>query len=220
MEKQALKARIRSEINKTSRSILRKNGKVPGIFYSRVNKPVAIEVSEKAIKPFVFTAKTHLISLEVENDRNYDCVVKDVQFDPVTESIVHFDLLGLIEGEKFQLEVPIQYQGTAIGIKEGGIVQQILHKLEIECYPQDIPEFLTIEISNLKLGESIHPTDLTYDNITILTPPESVIVAVVHPKVEKEPTVAEAITEAPAEPEVIGKGKVVEEEEEKEKEKK
>jgi large subunit ribosomal protein L25 len=216
MEKQALKANIRTEISKSSRSSLRRSGKVPGVFYSRVNKPISIEVSEKAIKPFVFTAKTHLISLEVENDKNYDCVVKDVQFDPVTESIVHFDLLGLIEGEKFQLEVPIQYKGTAIGIKEGGIVQQVLHKLEIECYPNDIPQFLTIDITNLKLGESIHPTDLSFENISILTPPETVVVAVVHPKVEKEPVAAEATTEAPAEPEVIGKGKAAEEEEEKE----
>ena len=216
MEKQALKANIRTEISKSSRSSLRRSGKVPGVFYSRVNKPISIEVSEKAIKPFVFTAKTHLISLEVENDKNYDCVVKDVQFDPVTESIVHFDLLGLIEGEKFQLEVPIQYKGTAIGIKEGGIVQQVLHKLEIECYPNDIPQFLTIDITNLKLGESVHPTDLSFENISILTPPETVVVAVVHPKVEKEPLAAEAATEVPAEPEVIGKGKATEEEEEKE----
>lgn len=216
MEKQTLKANIRTEISKSSRSNLRKSGKVPGVFYSRVNKPISIEVSEKAIKPFVFTAKTHLISLEVENDKNYDCVVKDVQFDPVTESIVHFDLLGLIEGAKFQLEVPIQYHGTAIGIKEGGIVQQVLHKLEIECYPKDIPQFLTIDITNLKLGESIHSTDLSFENISILTPPETVVVAVVHPKVEKEPEVAEVTAEVPAEPEVIGKGKAAEEEEEKE----
>ena len=216
MVKQAVKANIRTEISKSSRSNLRRSGKVPGVFYSRVNKPIPIEVSEKAIKPFVFTAKTHLISLEVENDKNYDCVVKDVQFDPVTESIVHFDLLGLIEGEKFQLEVPIQYHGTAIGIKEGGIVQQVLHKLEIECYPKDIPQFLSIDITNLKLGESIHPTDLTFKNISILTTPETVVVAVVHPKVEKEPVAAEVTAEALAEPEVIGKGKATEEEEEKE----
>lgn len=216
MEKKALKANLRGQINKPALSALRKNGRVPGIFYSRINQPIPIEVAEKAIRPFVFTSKSHLISLEVENDKNYDCVVKDVQFDPVTESIVHFDLLGLIEGEKFQLEVPIQYQGTAIGIKEGGIVQQVLHKLEIECYPKDIPPFLTIDITNLKLGESIHPTDLSFENITLLTPPEAVIVAVVHPKVEKEPAAGEVTEETPAEPEVIGKGKAAEEEEEKE----
>jgi large subunit ribosomal protein L25 len=216
MEKQSLKANIRNEINKSSRSNLRRNGRVPGIFYSRVNKPLPIEVSDKAIRPFVFTSKTHLISLEVANDKNYDCVLKDVQFDPVTESIVHFDLLGLIEGEKFQLEVPIQYKGSAVGVKEGGVVQQVLHKLEIECFPDDIPQFLSIDISNLKLGESIHASELSFDKITVLTQPEAVVVAVVHPKVEKEPVPGEAAAEAPAEPEVIGKGKAAEEDEEKE----
>lgn len=216
MEKKELKAKVRTELGKAALSKLRNAGKIPGIFYSRINKPIPIEVSEQAIKPFVFTSKTHLISLDVENDKKYECIVKDVQFDPVTENIVHFDLLGLIEGEKFQFEVPIQYQGTAIGIKEGGIVQQSLHKLEIECYPHDIPQFLAVDITNLKLGESIHASDLSYDKITILTPPETVVVAVVHPKVEREPVAGEVTEEAPAEPEVIGKGKAAEEEEEKE----
>lgn len=216
MEKKPLKAKIRNQISKSALSTLRKNGRVPGIFYSRINKPLPIEVSEKAMRPFVFTAKSNLISLEVENDKNYDCVVKDVQFDPVTEAIVHFDLLGLIEGEKFQLEVPIQYFGTAIGIKEGGIVQQVLHKLEVECFPKDIPEYLKIDITNLKLGESIHASDLSFENIDILTPAETVVVAVVHPKIEKEPVAGEAAAETPTEPEVIGKGKTAEEEEEKE----
>ena len=216
MEKQSLKAGIRTTLNKPSLSSLRKNGMVPGVFYSRLQKPVHIEVAEKAIKPFVFTSKTHLISLEVANDKNYDCVIKDVQFDPVTESIVHFDLLGLIEGEQFQLEVPILYRGTAVGVKEGGIVQTSMHKLEVECFPKDIPQFLEIDITNLKLGDSIHVEDLSYENITLLTPPETIVVAVVHPKVEKEPVTAEAETEVSAEPEVIAKGKATEEEEEKE----
>lgn len=214
MEKKVLKAKLRNKVSKSGLNTLRKSGRVPGVYYSKVNKPISIEVSEKAIRPFVFTSKSHLISLEVEQDKNYDCIVKDVQFDPVTESIVHFDLLGLIEGEKFQLEVPILYYGTPVGIKEGGIVQQVLHKLEIECFPKDIPEYLKIDISNLKLGESIHTEDLSFENVELLTPPDTVIVAVVHPKVEKEPVVGEVTEEVPTEPEVIGKGKAAEEEEE------
>jgi large subunit ribosomal protein L25 len=214
MEKKALKANLRTKSSKSALNSLRKSGKVPGIYYSRINKPIPIEVSEKAIRPYVFTSKSHLIALDVENDKKYDCIVKDVQFDPVTESIVHFDLLGLIEGEKFQLEIPIQYHGTSVGIKEGGIVQQVLHKLEIECFPQDIPEYLKIDITDLKLGESIHVSDLSFENIELLTPSDTVVVAVVHPKVEKEPVADEVAEETPAEPEVIGKGKAAEEEEE------
>jgi len=215
MEKQALKANIRTVISKSSRSSLRKSGKVPGIFYSRMNKPIPIEVSEKAINPLVFTSEANLISLEIEGHKEYECIIKDIQFDPLTDRVVHFDLFGLTKGEKFQLEVPIQYIGSPIGIKEGGILQQVLHKLEIECFPKDIPQRLDVSIHDLKLGDSIHVSDLNFENITILNPPNTVLVSVVHPKIEKE-VVPEAVEEEKTEPEVIGKGKAEKEEEEEE----
>jgi large subunit ribosomal protein L25 len=120
----------------------------------------------------------------------------------------------------FQLEVPIKYHGSAIGIKEGGILQQVLHKLDIECLPKNIPSHLDVDVTDIKLGAAIHAGDLKFDNITILTPEDSVVVTVTHPKIEKEPVVEELV-EGAAEPEVIPKGKAEEEEgKEKEKEKK
>jgi large subunit ribosomal protein L25 len=212
MEKVVLTANTRTVINKTSRSSLRKNGRVPGIFYSRHNKPIAIDVLEKSIKPLVFTASTNLISLNVDGKEEFECVIKDVQFDPVTEKIVHIDLLGLTKDETFELEVPILYLGSPVGIKEGGILQQVLHKLQIECLPKDIPQHLDINIENLKLGQSIHIADLNYENIKILNPADAVVAAVTHPKVEKVATEGET-AETVAEPEVITKGKVDKEEE-------
>ena len=79
MEKVLLKAKLRSSISKASRSDIRKNGSVPGIFYSKHDKPIAIEVTEKSIKPLVFTSETHLISLELEGQENHECVIKDIQ---------------------------------------------------------------------------------------------------------------------------------------------
>jgi large subunit ribosomal protein L25 len=212
MEKVVLTANTRTVINKTSRSTIRKNGRVPGIFYSRHNKPIAIDVLEKSIKPLVFTASTNLISLKVDDKEEYECVIKDVQFDPVTEKIVHIDLLGLTKDETFQLEVPILFIGSPVGIKEGGILQQVLHKLQIECLPKDIPQHLDINIENLKLGESIHISDLNYENIKLLNPADAVVAAVTHPKVEKVATEGEG-AETTAEPEVINKGKADKEEE-------
>ncbi|MFO7446368.1 MAG: 50S ribosomal protein L25 [Ignavibacteriaceae bacterium] len=209
MEKIILNANVRKNFSKSSRSELRKAGRVPGVFYSKHNEPIAIDVTEKSIKPLVFTAETHLIGLQVDGDE-LDCVIKDVQFDPVTDKVVHFDLLGLTKDEKFQLEVPVQFHGSPVGIKEGGILQQTLHKVLVECLPGDIPQHLDIDITNLKLGDSIHAGDLSFENITILNSPETVIVAITHPKTEKEPVAGE--TEAVAEPEVIGKGKAEEEE--------
>jgi large subunit ribosomal protein L25 len=212
MEKVVLNANERKTITKPALNAIRGNKRVPGTFYLRNSKPISIDVLEKELNPLVFTAETHLISLMVEGYEEHECVIKDVQFDPVTDRVVHFDLLGLIKGEMFQLEVPVKFQGSAIGIKEGGVLQQVLHKLEIECLPKDIPQHLVVDVTNIKLGDAVHAGDLKYDNITVLTPEDAVVVTVTHPKVEKEP-VAEEVAEGPAEPEVIGKGKAEEAEE-------
>ena len=209
MQKVLIEAQKRNKIDKASRSALRKEGKVPAIYYSKHHEPLPIQISERAIHPLVFTAKTHLITLNVEGHEELDCIIKDVQFDPTTEKIVHLDLLGLKKGEKIQLELPVQLLGTAIGIKEGGILQHTLHKVQIECLPIDIPEHLEIDVTNLKLGDAIHISDLSFENLAILNNPGLIVVSVIHPKVEKEPTPVEEVEVAsePAEPEVISKGK-------------
>jgi large subunit ribosomal protein L25 len=221
MEKVTLEAVERKNISKHNRKSLRNSGRVPGIFYSKHVKPISIDVQQKLINPLVFTAKTNLIALKLENHDEYECVIKDIQFDPVTDEILHFDLLGVTRGEKIELEVPLQLLGNAVGVREGGILQQNLHKFDIECLPNDIPQFLNIDVSELKLGDAIHVSDLSFENITILNPKDTVVVAVNHPKVEVEVAAEEGaeITgeeEEPAEPEVIGKGKESDEEKNKE----
>ncbi len=213
MEKTVLNANLRKTGTKSELNRLRNTGRVPGVFYSRVSETLPIDVSEKDINPIVFTAETHLISLQVDGHEEYECIVKDVQFDPVTDRVVHFDLLGLIKGEAFQLEVPVQLIGSPIGVKEGGVIQHSLHKLEIECLPKDIPQHLEVNIAQLKIGDSIHVGDLNFENIKILNPKDSVVAAITHPKQVKEVTVEEGVEAEPAEPEVIGKGKASEEEE-------
>ena len=212
MEKVVLNANIRKDFSKAARNNLRNEGRVPGVFYSKHDASVAIDVTERSIHPFVFTSETHLISLKIEGQEEHECVIRDVQFDPVTDKIIHFDLLGLTSGETFQLEVPLLFKGSPVGVKEGGVLQQFLHKLDIECLPKDIPQHLEINIQELKLGDAIHVSDLAYENITVLNPEDTVIVTVTHPKVEKEPTEAEEGAEQ-AEPEVIGKESSEDEEE-------
>ena len=212
METVMLKANIRKDFGKSVRNTARKNGNVPGVFYAKSVQPLAIEVQEQSLKPLVYTSQTHLISLQVEGQEDHECIIKDVQFDPLTDKVVHFDLYGLTKGEKIELEVPVQFLGSAIGVKEGGIVQHLLHKLDIECLPKDIPQHLEVNITELRLGDAIHVKDLNFENITILNSEDTVIVAVTHPKVEKEPVAGEEEgEEETAEPEVIGKGKSEEE---------
>jgi len=215
MEKTKLKASERKNLTKSGTKKIRREGLIPGVFYSKNNQTIHINVADKAIKPLVFTSKTHLISLELEGHDEYECIIKDVQFHPVTDKVIHFDLLGLTKGEKIKLEIPVQLVGSPIGVKEGGVIQHVMHKIEVECLPRNIPEHITIDISGLKLNDSVHIGDLKYDDIEFTDPQDSLIVQVTHAKVKEEAApVAEAVVEEAAEPEVITKGKKEEKEEE------
>jgi len=215
METTKLKASERKDFTKSETRRIRNEGTIPGVFYSKNNQPIHISVADKAINPLVFTAKTHLISLELEGHDEYECIIKDVQFHPVTDKVIHFDLLGLTKGEKIKLEIPVQLVGSPVGLKEGGVIQHVMHKIEVECLPKNIPEHITVDISGLKLNDSIHISDLKYEDIEFTDSQESLIVQVTHAKIKEEVApVAEAVVEEPAEPEVITKGKKEEKEEE------
>jgi len=216
METKKLKASERKNFNKSETRRIRNEGIIPGVFYSKNNQLIHIAVADTAINPFVFTSKTHLISLELEGHDEYECIIKDVQFHPVTDKVIHFDLLGLTKGEKIKLEIPVQLVGSPAGVKEGGVIQHVMHKVEVECLPRNIPEHIIVDISGLNLNDSIHISDLKYDNIEFTDPQDSLIVQVTHAKIKEEVApVAEAVGEETAEPEVISKGKQEEKEEEK-----
>ena len=217
MEKVVVEAKERKTINKRSRNILRNEGRVPGVLYGSRLEPIPIDVTRAVIHPLVFTAKTHLLSLKLDSHEEYDCIIKDVQFDPVSDEVVHFDLIGLTLDEKIQLEVPIQILGSAVGVKEGGLLQESMHKLNVECLPKNIPQSLEIDVTELNIGDTIHVADLNFEHITIINPEDTIVVSVVLPKVEKEAEPdeeGEEFTEEEGadEPEVIGKGKESEEE--------
>ena len=219
METVTLEANERKDTSKAARNKVRREGRVPGVFYSRHSDPISVDVLEKKIHPMVFTSKTQLISLKIEGQEELECIIKDIQFDPVTEEIVHFDLLGLTRGEVIQLEIPVQLLGNSVGVKEGGVLQHLLHKLDVECLPKHIPERIEVDISELAIGDSVYVSDISIENLNLLNPTDAIIVTVSHQKVvEEEVEVVDELAEEEetAEPEVIGKGKPEEEEKEKE----
>jgi large subunit ribosomal protein L25 len=213
MENVILKANKRKTDKKAEKNSIRNSGKVPGVFYMKEHESIPLYATEKELNPLVFTSDTHIISLQMDGFEEHECIIKDIQFDPITDKVLHFDLLGLTKGEAFQIEIPVQLHGNPIGVKEGGIIQHSIHKLEIECLPKDIPQHIDIDISALKLGDAFHVRDLSLENISILTSKDAVIVTITHPKVEKEPTPTEELGEGVAtQPELVGKGKEEEEE--------
>jgi large subunit ribosomal protein L25 len=219
-----LSAQKREDIANSSLKSSRKKGSIPGVFYQRGTPTVALYVKDHALKPFIYTSEVNIINLKIEDTGDtYNCILKDVQFDPVSDKPIHFDLLGISENEKIKLEVPISLVGAPVGVKDGGIIQHSVHKLEVECFPKNIPSHIEVNIDHLKIGDSVHVGDLEHKDFEILDSPDTTIVAVVPPtieKVEAPPVEGEegAVEgeEAAAEPEVISKGKKEEDKEEKE----
>ena len=209
-----LKAEKRTGFKKSTAKTYRKNGFIPGIFYGTGDSSIPIAISELALRPIIFTNESHIVNLEIEGEsKPYSCILKDVQFDPIQTRPVHFDLMALTEGESINIEVNVQLTGTAPGIKEGGVLQHILHKLEIECLPQFIPSFIGVDISRLGINDSIKVSDIKLEGIKILNDENAAIVSVLPPTIVEEAKPEVTAEAAVAEPEVISKGKKEKEEE-------
>lgn len=214
MAEVVLKAEKRSIGTHSKINTSRKQGKIPGVFYLHNTENIPIQAEALALRPIVYTAEAHIINLQLEDATERKCIVREIQFDPITDRVIHFDLMGLRAGEKIRLEVPILLEGAAIGVREGGIVQHTLHRVEVECLPADLPQHITVNIDNLHIGDAVKVGDLKIDGVEFTFNPDQSIVSIVHPKVvaEATPAVEGEAEAAPAEPEVITKGKKEEEE--------
>lgn len=176
----------RRETGKGIAKNLRKKGLVPGIFYGKDVEPIPIAVEPKPLRPIVHTTETKIVRLQIEGeDKEYKCILKDIQIDPIKDTIAHFDLYGIHEGARLTVEVPIVLKGQAIGVREGGTLQQNLSKVVVKCLPEKIPTHFEIDITNLKIGKAIHISDIKSEDIEFELAPETVIVACLAPRVSK-----------------------------------
>lgn len=209
MSEVVLQAEIRKETGKAAKRI-RFAGKVPGIFYAHGENPVNITATPLGLKPLIYTTETHLVNLKLDNGDAKPCILRDVQFDPITDRPIHFDLQGIKENEELTVQVPVIIKGAPKGVKDGGTLQHVIHKLRVSCLPKFIPEHVELDVTELGMNDSIHVGDLKIENVTMLDNSASTIVAVVPPTVVKEEVPADqaaAVPAAAAEPEVITKGK-------------
>jgi large subunit ribosomal protein L25 len=172
------------ETGKKAAKILRNQKFVPGIFYMKGEEPVAIYSDPLSLRPIVYTHSTKIIALEIEGEaKKHEAVVKDVTFDPVTDSITHFDLMGIEQGKEMTIEVPIVLKGQSPGVRLGGLLQHIVRKVNVTCLPKDLPESIDIDISNLGIGHSATLSQANVVNIEFDLPKESVVCSVIPPRV-------------------------------------
>lgn len=217
MAEVTLQAEIR-DIKGKKVNTLRRKGKVPGIFYLHGEKNLSIAIPEKSILKLINSTETNLINLKLDDGTEQKCILKDWQLDPVTDRPIHVDLQGIRLDEKITIEVPVILTGgIPQGVKDGGMLQHIVHKLKISCLPKYIPQHIEINTENLQINQSIHVKDLQIENYTILENENTTLVAVLPPLVEKAAAEVAPVTEEVTEPEVVSKGKKAAEGEEEEK---
>lgn len=199
-----LKAHTRKSIGRTGVKAVRRAGNVPGVLYGKKNsQPIEINEGELTTVLHKSTSENVLLDLELHNDNKAEkrlALVQDVQHHPLEDYIIHIDLHEIAQDEKLHTEVPVQDVGEPIGAKNGGIFETLLRTLRVECLPKDLPEAITVDVSKLEIGQSIHVSDIVVpEGVIILNHKELTVFAVAAPKEEE---VAAPTTEV-VQPEVI-----------------
>ena len=191
MKKPKLKVELRDNTGKEINKKLRKGGIVPGVLYSPHDKENLILRVKNDELSKLLSAKSHgLIDLEIDDGKKKVsrlAVIKDLQYNSLKKQIVHVDFYGVTLKEKLTLEVDIELIGEPIGVKEGGILQVELRKVEIECFPSHVPESLKADLSSLNVGDHISVGEMKIpEGVEVLTNPDRIVAAVVLPtKIEE-----------------------------------
>jgi len=208
----------------TGKSVVRKlrqQGKVPGVVYGGHRDPVAIIVDRKAITDLIQKSEHGVRSVFLlkmaGTDQQRHAMIKDIQIDPINRKMMHVDFIRVVMDEVVRVSVPVVISGSPIGVREGGLLDFQVRELHVECLPNAIPDKVEIDISELGIHHYFRISDLPLpEGVKVLDDPNRVVVGVTHQRAEVVPEVpVEGVEEvAPAEPEVISRGKKVEEVEE------
>ena len=184
------------ETGKKATKAVRNAGLVPCILYGSHTDPVHFAVETLQLRPLIHTAETYRVGFSMDG-ADHEAIVKETVFHPTTDAPIHVDFLALTKGEALTMTIPIRLEGTPRGVKAGGILSQPLNDLEIRALPKDIPGHVSIDISTLDVGESLHVEELSLGgDIEVLTDPSRTLATVTAPRAlveDEEPEPVEAI---------------------------
>lgn len=208
-----LKAKERKDLTKSATKEIRRIGDIPGIVYGKHIEPMTISVNNNELmKTIREEGRNAIINLDIEGKEAVDVLLQDYQTDTVKGNIIHVDFFAVDLTEEIDVEVPVRLQGDAIGVKEGGVLQQPVVELEIRVKPKDIPDEIVVNVEALGIGDSISVADLPKsDKYEILEDPETVIATITAP--DSADVTSEEAEDDNVEPELVGAEKEAEESE-------
>ena len=214
-----VEAQPRAERGKNEARRVRRSGRVPAVLYGAKKQTLALSVDPKQISRILSSESGHNTIFDLQaGDERTKAMIVDWQYEPIKGALLHIDLKRIAMDERLKVSVPIMLKGEAAGVKQqGGILEQILREVEVECLPADIPSHIDADVSELVFGKLLRVSDLAHiSRVRFLTDPNQTVAHIISVKEEVAPTpeaVAAEAAAAPAEPEVIKKGKQETEEE-------
>jgi len=180
-----LQAEKRDETGKGVARRLRADGRVPGVLYGQGVEPVALSVDAREMFHILHGAAGANVLVDLVVDGSEHLVLaREIQRDYIHNSLIHIDFLAVSRTQTITVNVPVVETGEAAGVKEGGVVEHHLREVAVECFPQDVPDQIEIDITEIELGDMIHVSDLVApEGVTILTSPEDAVLSIITPAV-------------------------------------
>lgn len=226
MEKESKLVAQKRDVSGTRASRrLRREGRLPGIVNNEKGKPQMIQINRHDFELMLqhHRSESLILDLQINGSKPKKVLLKEVQHDPVSDQVLHADFVGISMTRKMRVHVPVILVGEAVGVKdEGGVLDHLLREIEVECLPADLVEIIEVDVSELKIGDTILVNSLKVDpKLNVLTDGDVAVAGVSMPRIEEEPVVEEAAEGAEqAEPAVIGEEKKEEVPDEKDKDQK
>ena len=157
----------RESVGKKATKALRNAGQVPCVLYGG-DKPVHFSAPELAFSKLVYTPNAHTVVINLESGEVLNAVLQDIQFHPVTDRILHVDFYQLFDDKEIALDIPVQLVGNSKGVKNGGVLRKNNRKLRVKALPANLPDFIEVDITELKIGDKVAVGELPSEGYTFL----------------------------------------------------
>ncbi|WP_339623481.1 50S ribosomal protein L25/general stress protein Ctc [uncultured Winogradskyella sp.] len=164
----------RESVGKKPTKALRNAGQVPCVIYGG-DKPLHFSAPELAFSKLVYTANAHTVVIALDNGVEYNAIMQDIQFHPVTDKITHIDFYQIFDNKAITMEIPVQIVGSSKGVMNGGNLRTPYRKLRVKAIPSKLPDFIEVDITPLKIGSKLYITELENEDYTFLHPENTVV---------------------------------------------
>ena len=174
MKSLTIKGSKRESVGKVATKALRNAGKVPCVVYGG-DSTIHFSADELSFKNLIYTPDVFRVELDLEGGDKIDCALQDIQFHPVTDQILHIDFYQLFDGTPISMTIPVRVRGNAIGVKNGGVLRIINRRLRVRALPKNLPDFIDVDISKMKIGDVQTVGDIELEDFEFLHEDKKVI---------------------------------------------